>query len=421
MNKENYKIHIVGAGISGLIAAKVLENHGYHPVIIEASDRAGGRVKTDQVGQYRLDHGFQVLLTTYPAVQKYLNIDSLSLESFLPGAQIFNNGKTTIIGDPGRDISLLLPTITSTVGTFSDKLKVLRLNRILKRTAISDLFEEEEQSTYNFLVEFGFSKVMIEQFFRPFFSGIFLELDLQTSSRMFKFIYKMFGEGNAAIPKNGIEDIAKQLVVQLRATSFMYNTSVKQVEEGKIYLTDGDDLESHFTIIATDPSPIVKNLRNQNTVWKSCDTLYFETDNKAIHKPLIGLIADAESLINNIHYQSNTDSKSLLSVTVVKDHHLREEELITQVKTELKKFCNIETTRFLKRYQIKQALPNLSNVQYEMLPSETKLNSRVFLAGDQQLNGSLNAAMISGERAAMGIIDTLEKGLIVEEFTSEFN
>ncbi|MDB4094368.1 NAD(P)-binding protein, partial [Flavobacteriaceae bacterium] len=37
MNKQDYKIHIIGAGVSGLIAAIVLENHGYHPVVLETS------------------------------------------------------------------------------------------------------------------------------------------------------------------------------------------------------------------------------------------------------------------------------------------------------------------------------------------------------------------------------------------------
>jgi hypothetical protein len=58
-------------------------------------------------------------------------------------------------------------------------------------------------------------------------------------------------------------------------------------------------------------------------------------------------------------------------------------------------------------YSIPKALPNLTNVQYEMLPSETRLTDRIFLAGDMQLNGSLNAAMISGERAALGLLETL--------------
>ena len=49
MNKKDLKIHIIGAGVSGLIAARVLENHGFSPVIIEATDRVGGRVKTDLI------------------------------------------------------------------------------------------------------------------------------------------------------------------------------------------------------------------------------------------------------------------------------------------------------------------------------------------------------------------------------------
>jgi hypothetical protein len=42
-----------------------------------------------------------------------------------------------------------------------------------------------------------------------------------------------------------------------------------------------------------------------------------------------------------------------------------------------------------------------------MLPSETRLTTSVFLAGDTQLNGSLNAAMISGERAALGVVEAI--------------
>ena len=89
MEKSAYKIHIIGAGISGLIAAQILENHGYHPTILEATNSVGGRVKSDIVDGYTLDHGFQVLLTSYPAAKKYLNYDALELQEFLPGATIF--------------------------------------------------------------------------------------------------------------------------------------------------------------------------------------------------------------------------------------------------------------------------------------------------------------------------------------------
>ena len=37
-SKEKIKIHIIGAGVSGLIAAKVLEESGYSPTLIESSN-----------------------------------------------------------------------------------------------------------------------------------------------------------------------------------------------------------------------------------------------------------------------------------------------------------------------------------------------------------------------------------------------
>ena len=53
------------------------------------------------------------------------------------------------------------------------------------------------------------------------------------------------------------------------------------------------------------------------------------------------------------------------------------------------------------------ALPNLNNIQYDLNPSETQLTDTLFIAGDTLLNGSLNAAMISGEKAALGLLEKL--------------
>lgn len=412
MDNKDMKIHIIGAGISGLIAATVLERNGFSPVIIEATDRAGGRVKTDIVDGYQLDHGFQVLLTAYPAAQKYINFESLDLQKFLPGASIFKNGKQLIIGDPFRHISLLFSTLFSGIGTFSDKFKILKLNMRLKKKTLETIFSEKEQSTLSYLKSFGFSNQMITDFFMPFFSGIFLENKLETSSRMFEFVYKMFGEGNAALPKAGIEAIPKQLLQNLKNTSFIFNSKVSSVKEGEIIIGDSSRLESQYTIVATEANSLIPNLKNQSTEWKSCETLYFETESRIIKKPLIGLIPNKETLINNIFYHTSLEtaikpSKELLSVTVVDAQNLSSELLIEHVKKELKEHCGIDSCKFVKQYSIPMALPSLKGLQYEMLPSETRLSDSLFLAGDTQLNGSLNAAMISGERAALAVVDSI--------------
>ena len=425
MDNKDYKIHIIGAGVSGLIAAIVLEQNGFYPTVIEATNRVGGRVKTDIIDGYQLDHGFQVLLTAYPAAQKYLDFEALDLQKFLPGAAIFKNGKQITIGDPLRDPSLLLPTLFSGIGTFSDKLKILKLNNRLKKKKLSSIFSDKEQSTLSYLRDLGFSSKMIDDFFTPFFSGIFLENKLDTSSRMFEFVYKMFGEGYATLPKAGIEAIPKQLLQNLKNTTFKFETKVASVKDGEIILADHTKLESHFTIVAADASHLISNLKNQSTDWKSCDTLYFETESRVIRKPLIGLIPKKGALINNIFYHTSLDTntspnKELLSVTVIDNQNLTNEVLIERVKRELKEQCGIDSCKIIKQYHIPMALPKLDDLHYEMSPSETRLTTRLFLAGDTQLNGSLNAAMISGERAALGVIETLEHKISSESITSEY-
>lgn len=413
MDKKDFKIYIVGAGVSGLVAAQVLENQGYQPVILEASDRAGGRVKTDVKKGFQLDHGFQVLLSSYPAAQKYLDFKALKLQELKPGAVIFNNGKQQIIGDPLRDISTLFSTLFSGIGTLSDKFKIFQLNLKLKNKSIEAIFSSDEISTKAYLQEFGFSSQIITQFFTPFFTGIFLENELTTSSRMFEFVFKMFGEGLAVLPKGGMEEISKQLLSNLKHTTFQYNTQVSSVSDDEIVLHTGEKLVSTATIIATDASKLVRDAPSKNLIWKSCQTLYFTANKRVIEKPMIGLVSKKDSLINNIFYHTSVATNSnnteeLLSVTVVKEHQLTEEQLIATVTKQLQEECTIDHLTFLAVYHIKKALPDLKDIKYEVSPPETQLSSGIFLAGDVQLNGSLNAAMIAGENAALQVIASLK-------------
>lgn len=414
MESQNPNVYIIGAGISGLIAALVLEENGIHPTIIEATERPGGRVKTDIIEGFQLDRGFQVLLSNYPAAQKYLDYDALQLQKFKAGACIFIDGKQKFFGDPLRDLSMVFSTLFSGIGNLSDKLKVLKLNKKLQKKSLPAIFETKETTTLQYLQDLGFSTGIINQFFKPFFSGIFLETALDTSSRMFEFVFKMFGEGLALLPKGGIEEISKQLTNKLQHTTFRLNTKVATVNNQVISLENGEEIEADYTIIATEPSSLVSNLSNQKTAWKSCQNLYFTTSKKSYEAPFIGLVTKENSLINNIFYHTSLPmvhqgEGELLSVTVVKEHQLTETALIEAVQKELKENCNIQDTTFLKLYHIPKALPQLQNIQYELQPSETRLTDTIFLAGDIQLNGSLNAAMIAGERAATAILSRVEQ------------
>ena len=417
MNKNSIKVHIIGGGISGLVAAQVLENHGLSPVIIDANDRVGGRLKTDVVKGFQLDRGFQVLLSSYSAAKKYLDYESLNLQKLKAGSCVFVGGKQWFFGDPLRDMSLFMPTLFSPLGTLSDKLKIAKLNFHLQGKTIDKIFEDREITTKEYLTAKGFSKNIIKSFFTPFFSGIFLESELNTSSRMFEFIFKMFGEGLALLPKGGIEDISIHLKNKLQKTEIHNNTLVSNVKDKEITMSDGKKIKTSYTIIATEPTNLVEGLKGQKVSWKSCQNLYFTCSKRVYEKAFIGLVSNQECLINNIFYPTSIPASKkgkdeLISVTVVKDHGLPEEELIERIQNELKEECKIEDVTFLKLYNIPQALPKLNNLKYDISPTETKLKDGVFLAGDVLLNGSLNAAILAGEKAAMGVLEAAKKNII---------
>jgi phytoene dehydrogenase-like protein len=50
---------VVGAGLAGMSAAITLQKNGADVVVVEASDRTGGRVASDQIDGFTLDRGFQ--------------------------------------------------------------------------------------------------------------------------------------------------------------------------------------------------------------------------------------------------------------------------------------------------------------------------------------------------------------------------
>ena len=106
---QDKNIYIIGAGVSGLIAAQNLEQKGYVPTILEATGYIGGRVRTEIIDGWILDVGFQVLLDAYPMSKKYLNYADLDLQKLSPGARIYTDNDSSIIGDPLRDISMLFP------------------------------------------------------------------------------------------------------------------------------------------------------------------------------------------------------------------------------------------------------------------------------------------------------------------------
>jgi protoporphyrinogen oxidase len=408
---EEAKIYIIGAGVSGLVAAIELEKRGFSPIILEGSDSIGGRVKTDELDGFRLDHGFQILLTAYPEAKRYLDYQGLNLKYFEPGAVIFDEQESFLITDPLRNPLNIVGMAFSKVGSFLDKVKMFSLTQSLKRKTLEEIFSSESIPTLQYLKSYGFSDQIISYFFKPFFRGIFLEPHLNTSSRMFEFVFKMFSTGNAAVPAKGMGEIPKMLRQQLSRTQIYFDKKVKTVHQGHIELENGESLIADRIIIATQPDQVMEQLQGQFSKPKYVTNCYFTTQKSFMARPMIGLIPGEGRLVNNIVFMDDVSDdyapkeRSLLSVTIL-EHSLSEKELIKAIQTELERVSGIkgEYFKYLKTYEIPHALPSLDDLKYTVSFTETKITDHVFLAGDYLLNGSINAAMTSGRLAAEAVI-----------------
>lgn len=404
MNKNEAQIAVVGAGMSGLIAALELERLGYSPHLIEASDQIGGRLKTDVEKDIYYDHGFQVLLTAYPEVKRYLDIEALDLMSFRPGALLFEDSTRPIqIGDINRDFKFLWSTLLTSVATLKDKRTLRKEQLRLKEENEDTIFDRTAHTTTRvYLREKGYSARFRNAFFMPFYAGIYLEPDLITSCKLFEFVFKMFAEGDAAVPRKGIAEIPRQIASRFEHTSIRLNKRVSRiVEDSKtksaVLFINGK--KERFDAVIYTAAPEQVDLK-----WNSCWNFYFEVDevNKKFND-IISLVASTDSLINNFYIlpQKTANDKSILSVTVL-GNPKHQEQLIKSLKLEFSALCDIHLGDCLKSFYIENALPTYKKMRSLPRPEHVQpnANSGVFHAGDYMLYPSLNAAMKSGRLAA---------------------
>jgi len=403
-------ITIIGAGISGLTAAVYLYKKGFKIQILEASDRAGGRIKTDIINGFKLDRGFQVLLTEYPETKALLDYKKLNLKRFLPGATVLYDDGQFEIADPFRRPTALFSTLFAPVGSLKDKINTFFLKRKLVEISIPNIFKQSEIETITQLKKYGFSQKMIDRFYKPFFSGIFLENDLKTSSTMFDFVMKMFSEGDAAIPELGMEEIPKQLVAMLPDNSIQYNVKVSAIENNKIICENGSTIETDKIIIATEAIELASTyISKEKQNFHQVTNVYFEAKIAPTKKAVVVLNASTDKKwVNNLTVMSNVSNqyvpkgKVLISISYNGIPSIDDSTLAENMKAELKKWYGnqVEDWKLLKTYRIKYALPNQEKVSNEISNSEIKINENLFICGDHLLNGSINAAMKSGRIVA---------------------
>ena len=443
LENTNCDVVIIGAGIAGLSCATEIykTNNNINLMILEASDSPGGRIKTDKIDGYLLDRGFQVFIEKYPEALNILDYDELNLKSFLPGAMVRYDNKLWKVSDPFRRPQDIIASVFTPIGSLIDKIRIGIFSILIQLVTIETIFSRSEYDTLDYLInEQKLSSLMIDRFFAPFYQGIFLSPLQYQNSRMFEFVFKMFTEGAATLPANGMQEICSQLANKLPSNSCLYNTKVTSLKSKSVSILNDQGNEINIIcdkiIVATDPN-MAKKLLNENNddsnsnnknidiplARKSTCLYYGFKGLPPIEDPMLILNGDnsltqnknweSSTTINNICFPSQVSSSyapdgySLASITIVgAAEGVSDDDLQINVRQQLKEWFpteSIDEWKFLKSYRINYAQPAQTK-PYDINGRTETLGNDIYICGDHRGTATLNGAIESGRRAAKAIL-----------------
>ena len=393
---------VVGAGISGLSCALELEKNGYRVQILEKENHPGGRVHSDVINGYILNRGFQVLQTGYPETKRLLDYEKLELCNLDPEVWIMNNNTIKKLYDPIQNPSNLLKAAFSNVGTFQDKLRLLQLRQSTTSRSTNKIFQENETTSLEQINNYGFSESIINEFFKPLFGGAFLDNELDTTSRMFNFVYKIFSIAPIAIPKYGMKSIPEQLEAKLES-KISFNTNVVKLDNKNIFL-ENETLSADAIVLAANHDSAKKLIPSIEEIqWNSTSCYYFVADSPPFSSKVVLLNGNNRGEINNVFVPTNISKsyspnhKSIISVSTI---GLNNNE--SEIRNELNNWFGNQTEdwKLLHTYHIEQALPRMSVPSV----SHSQYVNGIHMCGDYLTSSSIHGSMHSGRMTANQII-----------------
>ncbi|NNK14551.1 MAG: NAD(P)-binding protein [Desulfofustis sp.] len=411
-----HEVVIIGAGLAGLSCARVLQKHNVGFTLLEKADRPGGRIKTDRVNGYLLDHGFQVLQTGYPDISKYLNLQDLKLSSFPSGVAIRHNKKFHVIADPRRHPLNFYSTLAAPIGSVGDRFKLLKLAGSLARHPMEHIFDGPEEPTMAFLTDWGFSSRFIKSFFTPFFSGACLDPSMQGSSRVLKYVTRLFATGDAVLPAEGMGAIPNQIAASLPAHSIRYNHEATKVEDGQVTLVDGSIIEARYVVVAVS-QPVCARILNIDAPVKSVAEacVYFSSDwRPPLNQPFLVLNGEGSGPVNNIAFPSLVaptyapTGKTLIAAVVLGEEFVDNHDLENLVRQQLAGWFGAEVQGWehIKTLTIHHALPRQAPPTSNPYRIPQPYSDGIRICGEHQSLPGLLWALMSGEMAGFSLAES---------------
>ncbi|MFI6524192.1 NAD(P)/FAD-dependent oxidoreductase [Streptomyces uncialis] len=400
---------VVGAGLAGLVCAHDLLRSGLDVWVVEGSDGVGGRMRSDRHEGFVIDRGFQVLNTSYPQVRARLALRDLRLRPFTPGVLVHTERGRLRFGDPTRKPRHLAGMLPGRLAPVRDVLALGLMSARDMFGPVRALKHAEDRTTRTALAAAGFSERFVEEFFRPFLSGVFLEDELETSSRFFHLVWRSMLRGTLCLPARGIGAVPARLDDALPTGTVLLETPVERLTDSGVLLVSGREIAARAVVVATGPAAAGTLLPGLGVPPYRVVTTYFHVcGSSPLTEPT--LLTDSRRRFLNTCVLSEVvpgyapEGHCLVETSVLGPDIPGREALVRKALAEVYA-TDTGGWDLLTVRTVPQALPAMPPPQ--PLSRTTRLGAGRYVCGDHRATGSVQGAMASGARAARELLSDL--------------
>ena len=386
---------VIGAGLAGLNAARVLRGRGREVRVLEADSRIGGRVATDVVDGFRCDRGFQLLNPSYPAARRALDFTRLDLHRFGRGAAVLTEDGHQVLADPTRHPQ-------HAPALFRGLLELGDLGALvtwLRRAG-------EDDATFAASLDAAGFGPGLRALLERFFTGVTLDPHHETSASQVRRLAGYFAVGTPGVPGQGMAAVPQQLAEGLHDVIRIDSpvTAVQREEGAWTVIVDGEGHRAEHVVLACDPVTTARLLHREPPTMLGVTTWWFATDRAPSQLPFLHLDLRSDARLANAAVVSAAApsyapaGQHLVQASAVAGHDLDDEQAATQAAELLG--ADATGWRLLVRHDVDRALPAQRPGRADV-PTEPGLH----VAGDWA-GASIQDALATGEKAAKRLAAT---------------
>ncbi|WKD62172.1 Putrescine oxidase [Corynebacterium ciconiae DSM 44920] len=393
---------VIGAGVAGLAAARALQEHGVSVVVLEARDRVGGRIASEEVDGFVLDRGFQILNPAYRHLRSSIDITRLGMRSFPRALRVRTDTDLVELVDPTRRPQALPGMLRSGLVSKEDVAAL----RLLKELPGADTSRAEACD------KAGFTGALRRHVLDPFLAGVVAERDGSTSFRHTAWLLSMFMAGTPGVPTGGMRTLPR---IMAEGLDVRLNQPVSRIDAATASVWVGEkELRARSIVLAAglEASAELKGgeapaMHGTRTFWFAADQA--PSDTAAVHIDGRGDSGECgpvttTCVISHIAPEYAPAGQHLVAALTLSDSEEPSEE---ETRRQLADIYGVDTStwRCLATHDVPNTLPAVAPGD----PSGPKAvrHERVVACGDNFGNASTDGAIASGQAAAEIVRDML--------------